>query len=281
MKNIQFIGVGAPMSGSTTLAKSLFSHPDILSPLCQDHKEINFFTHRCDFFKKGPAWYDTQFQECQPGQITGEFSPIYFTDPESPRLISEFSPDVKLIAILRNPVKRSFSAYQSLKRGGNIDVDLTFRQAISKHEVLINCSRYQIHMKRYLRRFSRENIHLVILEELIENPAKVLNQALDFLGMSSPFQDDFVLAKANAGWTPKNRHMHNLSMGLRKTGRLLIPEALYRSQVAYRIKMLLLSLNKAPKEEVDSNFFNELEEEFREDNQELANMFNEGALYWT
>ena len=281
MKRIHFIGVGAPKAGSTLLATNLFTRLGVLSPLCSNQKEVNYFTYRYEHYKNGDVWYQSQFQKCGLGEITGEFSPSYFSDPASPSLISAFSRDVKIIVIVRNPVDRMFSSYQAQKRSGRIALDLPFEQALSQHEILLNDSRYALHLKRYRKYFSQDNIHLVIMENLIKDPAKELNDIMGFLGVGLTFPGDYCLERINVGWLPRNRILHAMSQGLRIFGRCFVPKSIYGSRTALQIKESLLSINKGQKELLDPGLHAELMVEFKEDNLELARMFGADAPFWT
>ena len=110
--------IGAPRCGTTSLHAYLGQHPDVyMSPL----KETNFFL----FDQKKPAFagpdgesinrdsiyrledYRKQFVPRTTEKAAGEASPRYLGSTGTAARIHAFLPDVKLIAILRNPVKRA------------------------------------------------------------------------------------------------------------------------------------------------------------------------------
>ncbi len=118
-----FILVGAQRAGTTSLFRALMSHPLIHS--ANYHKGVNYFDvnyHR-DF-----AWYQGHFPTTaglrrQPSSVPGEpitfeASGYYMFHPCAPARIAEHLPDVKILAMLRDPVERAFSAYKhELARG--------------------------------------------------------------------------------------------------------------------------------------------------------------------
>ncbi|MCX6307175.1 MAG: sulfotransferase domain-containing protein [Bacteroidetes bacterium] len=95
-----FLIIGAAKSGTTSLIADLKSHPGIYTP----GAELNYFSH---FFGKGAEWYCSQFN--QPGKIQGEKSTSYLYETTCHERIFQHNPGMKLIVLLREPVKRAFS----------------------------------------------------------------------------------------------------------------------------------------------------------------------------
>lgn len=133
-----FLIIGAQKCGTTSLYHNLTMHPNIAP--CSV-KEVHYFDVH---FGKGAAWYRSHFPSWlykyikQVGKqtiVTGESSPYYLFHPHAPRRILEIIPRVKMIAILRNPIVRSYSHYQHEVRKGF--ETLSFKEAIEKeHERL-------------------------------------------------------------------------------------------------------------------------------------------------
>jgi len=125
-KSLDFIIIGAQKAATTSLYKYLNAHPAIFMP---PDKEVPFFT-RPDLYQKGLAWYlQTHFANASPDQLWGKATPQYMCDPQAPARIYHALPEVKLIASLRHPIKRSFSHYKmAVHRGVE---QRTFDEAIS------------------------------------------------------------------------------------------------------------------------------------------------------
>ena len=100
---IDFIGLGAQKAGTSWVYACLYEHPEIHAPI----KELHFFSR--DRFSKGKDWYESHFSHRKEGQKVGEFSTSYLYSKETPERIKELYPEVKLIAIVRNPVTRAYS----------------------------------------------------------------------------------------------------------------------------------------------------------------------------
>jgi hypothetical protein len=61
-----------------------------------------------------PEEYRQLFAAAPPGTLTGESTPLYLRDRGAHRRIRELVPEVKLIAVLRDPVERAYSNWTHL-----------------------------------------------------------------------------------------------------------------------------------------------------------------------
>ena len=115
VKQPNFIIIGAGKSGTSSLYEYICSHPQVISSL---KKELRFFHYKPNF-NKGIDWYLSHFPPIPKGKnfITGEATPGYFGFDVQESIYSLF-PNVKLIAIIRNPVDRAFSQYNHWVRNG-------------------------------------------------------------------------------------------------------------------------------------------------------------------
>jgi Sulfotransferase domain len=127
-----FLILGTENGGTTTLHWTLCQHPHV-EPATK--KEVHFFdSHR--WFEKGIGWYRSRFPAPAWGDgrrvITGEASPYYLLHPFAPHRASITVPDAKLIALLRNPVDRAYSAYKHRVLTGR--ESLSFEEALDAEE---------------------------------------------------------------------------------------------------------------------------------------------------
>jgi hypothetical protein len=205
-----FIIIGGQRCGTTTLYGLLTEHPCIVPAL---RKEVHFFEKN---FHRGIDWYRAFFPlslqkyyaHTVQGRrvVTGEATAYYIFHPHAPRRIVQTLPDVKLIALLRNPVDRAYSHYQHEVRKGR--EPLSFEEATEKESERIKESAEAVHtqdgvddrdycyysylsrgiyvdqLKQWMALFPRKQILTLRSEDLYENPAKVVRQVQDFLGVS-------------------------------------------------------------------------------------------------
>lgn len=212
-----FIIIGAQRSGSTSLYKYLIQLPGILPG---SMKEVHFFDAH---YHKGVNWYRSFFplaatmknmaNSTKGNVVTGEATPYYLFYPHAPERISETLPNVRLIAILRNPVERAFSHYHHEVHLGV--EQLPFNEAIERERKeipaetrkILENDRYRsfshqnysyLSRGRYIEQielwrqyFPMENLLVLKSEDLFANPGRVLKQACDFMGVEYPYSSDF------------------------------------------------------------------------------------------
>ena len=192
-----FIIIGSPRCGTTSLYKYITSHPQILPAA---NKEICFFS---EHFNKGLAWYQAHFPPPIEAHhfLTGEATPTYLTHPLAPSRLHGCLPKVKLIVILRNPVDRALSHYQMLVRRGTecrtfekaIDDELQLLSAATETSLADksywkNChyiykSLYACSLKQWMNLFPREQFLILQSEEFYANPTATLSQVFNFLDL--------------------------------------------------------------------------------------------------
>jgi len=86
---------------------------------------------------------------------------------------------------LRDPVDRAYSHYWHRVRTGR-EV-LGFERALERRPGnMYRWSLYRDCLERYFRAFDREQIHIVIFEEYVHKPERVIERLADFLDLSAP-----------------------------------------------------------------------------------------------
>lgn len=136
-----FLVVGTKRGGTTSLFNYLLEHPGVLGlfPRPRERKSTDFF------FKdqgRGERWYRSHFHTrvyrrrlaarlgYEP--VGGEASPYYMWDPRVPARVQEVAPQVKSIALLRDPVERAWSHYHERRQNGV--EPLSFTDALAREE---------------------------------------------------------------------------------------------------------------------------------------------------
>jgi hypothetical protein len=104
-----FVVAGMPRGGTTFLYHYLSQHPDIFLPY---RKEVNYFSVN---HKKGLTWYHGLYDELKENEIAGDISPPCFLTPDSMGRIKAYSPEVKVILIVRDPAEWAVSFYHQFK----------------------------------------------------------------------------------------------------------------------------------------------------------------------
>ena len=174
-----FVGIGALKAGTTFLDTLLRDHPELSFP--KFLKEAEYFTRHYD---RGPEWYAELFPE-PDGRLRGEISPQYMPDPLAPGRVWEANPEVRILANLRNPVNRTVSQYRHWVQ--ETGYDRGFTTFLSEHPNAIERSQYHRVLTPWLERFGRDQVDLIVFEDLVSEPVATVQSVLRFLGVDDSY----------------------------------------------------------------------------------------------
>ena len=225
-----FLVFGAAKSGTTSVYKYLQQHPDILM---SSFKEPGFFAFAGEHpTLNGPGaqkwvdrWvvteleaYQKLFDNYQGEKAIGDASPYYIYYQKSPYNIKKYVPEMKLIAILREPVQRAFSNYVWAIRD-RAEHLTSFAEALAAESERIkdnwgpkwhykNQGFYYQQLKPYYELFPSEQIKIYLYDDLVSNPVKTMQDIFNFLGVDDSFEPN-MKKKHNTSKLPKNKFLHN------------------------------------------------------------------------
>src|SRR4051794_5648348 len=161
-----FLLIGAMKAGTTSMYHYLRAHPQVYMPT---FKAPEFFAGKA-LSSRGVDWYRRQFADVGPGAVAiGEASNVYTKYPHYsgvPARIAELIPDVRLLYIVRDPVARIRSHYQTRAVEGSEKLPLG--EAVASNSISLDYSRYAMQIEQYLEHFSREQL-LVTTAEALRN----------------------------------------------------------------------------------------------------------------
>ena len=132
-----FLVIGSARCGTSWLDENLRQHPEVYLP--RDDKEVHFFDNK---YHMGIEWYE-RFFEGSEAQAIGEVTPSYLYYGHVAGRIKEHVPDVKMIALLRNPAERAYSHYWNIvanHKKRNEPFDMTFEEKLVQNPKLITPS---------------------------------------------------------------------------------------------------------------------------------------------
>ncbi|MGI8777099.1 MAG: sulfotransferase family protein [Acidimicrobiales bacterium] len=176
-----FLGIGALKAGTSYLDAMLRGHPEVGLPPAV--KEVEFFNRH---FDRGSEWYTRQFRGAED-RVRGEISPQYLFDARAAGRIRDLVPDVRLIVSVRNPVERAYSQYkhwaqETAYRG-------SFEDFLTDHPGAVARGRYLPQLRPYLDRFSREQILVIVFEELVGRP-DTMAAVYRFIGADPQYREE-------------------------------------------------------------------------------------------
>jgi len=200
-----FFVLGAAKSGTTSLHLYLEQHPAI----CMSNPKEPFFFEA--EYERGPAFYYNKYFGGWKGEAAvGESRHRNLYLPYVPERIHQYNPKAKLITILRNPAERAIShwwhwhsinleplspaaAFQAdldrIEEGKSIVTPEDIRRYVAtlgpnaqgEHRTYLDSSYYAEQLERYLRWFSRDQLLVILLDELIANLPDVIRRIFQFL----------------------------------------------------------------------------------------------------
>jgi hypothetical protein len=209
--------IGAQKGGTSALFAYLAQHPGFAPARC---KEVSFFNSDLRF-AYGLPWYSAQW-ESKPSTrvIRFEASPQYLYARQAPERIRSCLPCAQIVAILRDPVERAYSAwkmyrsqltkdpqfYKKVYRGHyspeeaaaieprSVAEQEDFWLAIQREVRALERGRsmewgvvepglYGPQLQRYLEIFRRERLLVLDNHDLRTDRTETLNRVLQFVGL--------------------------------------------------------------------------------------------------
>lgn len=250
-----FLVIGAAKSGTSALYNQLASHPEIFMSAL---KEPNFFAFvDCGAHFTGPNDADTinrrsvtdpgayraLFARATGEQAIGEASTSSLYSPTAPEAIRRFNPEMKLIALLRNPVDRAFSSYRHLVRDGRETETFAGGLAAEDERIAAGWSHiwhyteagfYAPQLRRYKELFPPDQLAIFTYDRFSTEPEAVLREIFTFLGVDPEILPD-TSRRYNVSGKPRFGLLHKLVIGknpLKSMARPLIPRAVRRRVVS-------------------------------------------------
>ncbi|MDJ0858244.1 MAG: sulfotransferase [Dinoroseobacter sp.] len=176
---LDFLIIGAAKSSTTWLQASLQQASDIFMP----DPELHFFSRE---FERGFPWYAEHFPQQHAGTLIGEKSNSYLSDPQAAERIRDAYPDIRLVALLRNPVARAYSDYCMLYRRGDVHerIEEYLDPSRATFRRFIDDGLYAAQLTRFLDRFPKEALLVMFFEDMRASPQQELDRLARHLGKS-------------------------------------------------------------------------------------------------
>lgn len=226
---LDFIVIGAQKAGTTSLYEYLRRHPELCLPF---GKEAPYFSHDAMYARGWDDYLRRAFPlagsaERKWGTVTPQYmtggiydaaraSPLgarRYDERTVPLRIRAYSPEVRLIAILRDPVERALSHYQMAfmnrleRRSFEAVIDDLLRpeslecsrQCPEEATGYVTWGEYGRILAGYFDVFSREQIMILFTDELAHAPEQLLRRVYEFLGVSPNLMPDNLRTRYREG----------------------------------------------------------------------------------
>jgi hypothetical protein len=206
-----FVGIGAPKSGTGWWYSLLLQHPQIEGHRLLEGEHNNMIINKGLFFfphfgYKGinELHLETYRQAfaAPEGSICGEFSVQYFCYPHCLNYLSLASSTAKIILILRNPIDRLLSHINHLqiyriKNQKFTPKQLYVYKTFSLYTEATLHSLYAHGLKQLLRYFDRSQILILQYERCKKSPEEEIARTYKFLGVDEHFKPQDITRAIN------------------------------------------------------------------------------------
>jgi len=191
MKKIEVLIIGASRSGTTTLYEYLDRHPQICF---SEVKELHYFSFD-DLYARGEKYYHEFIKHQTGNQVIVSSSTYLMIDRKAPERIARYNPDMKIIAILREPVARAFSGYRYAVNNGYESEKNSFVEHMKNESKYIEIndiiqinnlcnlhqSKYFEHLQFWENYFPRHNFLILKSDDIFRNKELIFKRLSDSL----------------------------------------------------------------------------------------------------
>lgn len=178
-RRLDAVGVGPQKTATSWLHACLEPHLDLCFPA---RVKETFFLDR--HFGRGWDWYWSHFGACPSGSLRAEIAPTLFHLPQATARLRGHNPACRILVNLRDPTERAVSLWLDYRRKGMVGEDL--RAATRRRPEILEASRYAKHLPRWIRAFGRERVHILLLDDIADQPEELLTGVYRFLGVDPP-----------------------------------------------------------------------------------------------
>jgi hypothetical protein len=205
----EFVMVGASRAGTTSLFRALSTHPQLLRPTVA--KGVRYF----DVNAERPfSWYRAHFPVADVARrrtraagppVAFEASGYYMFHPFAIQRLAVALPDVRIVAMVRDPIERAFSAWkhetargfewetfetalelEGQRLAGEVErmaQDPSYVSFCHRHHSHRSRGEYVEQLERIFAHFPHERVHVIESEVFFAEPAREYARLLSFLGV--------------------------------------------------------------------------------------------------
>lgn len=220
-----FLIVGAPRSGTTSLYNYLAQHPHLQMSRQKEPAFFHFLDSPPDFRKMAERYSTRLLKESidryqrarrlavidegsysrmwsrEPAiRMRGEATPTYLFDPAARDQIQKRLSNPKVLILLRNPIDRAYSQYLQYLRLG-IETHYDFADALDQEPIeasdfwwgsrrYVRIGLYADYVEKYVAAHGSSHVRVFLYEDLVERPNTMLQQIFEFLDVDPSAEID-------------------------------------------------------------------------------------------
>jgi hypothetical protein len=207
--HLDFLCAGFSKSGTTSLQTIFKKHKAVCVPI---NKESYYLSWRNKYDNAPEKFATRYFPNVKEGDIVGNIEPSYHSKARA--AYECFGPDLKIVLMMRNPIDATYSNFKMLmKNPKEKQQAMYFRKHNKFHPSMFDDymrdyifsqkdRRYQYseYVKQWIELFGKEQVKLILFEEIIHDTNRVLDDLQDFIGVPEEKKQKYdKLPKSNAG----------------------------------------------------------------------------------
>ena len=292
--------IGAPRSGTTSLAHYLSGHPRIFF---SDPKELFYWADdyprlRQFYFAERQEDYLRHFRRAAEQHLfLAEGSTNYLASFTAVPNILKSSPDARFIAMIRNPVEMVPSWHQFLLRAfyeDEHDIEAAWNLQESRKagdRIPATClapqylqyqtiASYGHQLDRLFQIVPAENRHVILFDDFVENPAREYAETLAFLGLENDNPSCFPVINASSQIRFARLH-HFLRRPPKSLERIIYPFRNFFTGHELGLRGKIKSIfKKRIKNSLKSDFAAQLRDVFRDDIGYVSELLKRDLTHW-
>ncbi|MGZ3885565.1 MAG: sulfotransferase domain-containing protein, partial [Bacteroidia bacterium] len=258
-------------------------------------KEFAFFTDNSEYnkgFSAALKKYYSHAPYSDDTKLVAKNSAIYVYEYGIKRL-KEHNPQCDIVLILRNPVERTYSSYLMEKNYGDVPFSFTDIPALIQmpdsnpnkafFECLIEYSIYVNHIKSIYRHFRKEQLHILMYEDLANESAKLCRDLFAKLNIDSSFRPDVNVRHNETKKTHSPAYARMLNYFLKNNNPVKRTVKLFvREHNAYKYGEMLRGFNKTRQNHdvIDPATKKVLTQYYKPFNRELELLLGKDLSHW-
>ena len=290
-RKLDFAIIGVQKAGTTSFFNYVGQHPQVYMPR---FKEMQFFVFD-EEYARGESALDPYFKDIGQQPLVGfaHVHMIYF--PEVARRLHQRNPDMKILAVLRNPIDRAWSAYWFARERGTEKLPFEETMALEDQRATgtyqeqsqltyLRHGHYAEQLQAYADVFGKDRLFVVLNDDLSKNPEPIVRDAIAWLG-ADPTQGAFDFERHNVASWPRfqrlNRILADESLPIKRIIRRVVPTGprlVFRSYVTDRLIQWNLKPWKYPKMEPETR--DKLRAYFAPHNARLGEFLERDLGHW-
>lgn len=237
--------IGAPKCGTSSMFRWLSSHPEVCASNPKEtwffaDRELDYIKVRAHHRKSEIADYLRYFEPADEQTLVRmEGSTHYLYSDVALEFLSQLSPIPKLIVQLRDPALRIWSHFNYVRQRAVDEVAVSFpdylRALLASDDSFfsevtqepwqrfllqnqLTFSDYHEHLEKWLGRFARQHIKILVLEDVMQRERQVVQQIANWLSIDPGYYEDFDFRRQNV---TRSRRAKRMRSRLRPLARIL------------------------------------------------------------